>query len=164
MALILDDSNIEVVCFIDDAIDRQIITREIYDSYLENLDEKKLNLSDSKQPTRFIMRKVIDYKTQKKIKKDQFKFASSDMQKLRKGEAEVELDLLGGPSEYVRAAIIDIKHPSDVIPGRLSFKKGDDGFLHDEVMALLSTFNIVDDLYKAWDNQVNDRHDKSKKN
>lgn len=163
MALYFDDSNLEVIAFVDDALNHDLVTREVYESYLEDLDLNKLTFLPEKQPTKFLMKRVIDYKTQKNIKREQFKFESTDVNDLKSGKANIQIDMIGAPSEYVRAAIVDIKHPDNVLPGKLAFRKGPDGLLHEEIMALLETYGVVADLYKAWDNQVNKKNMAPKK-
>ena len=67
----ISDGVVEVISRIDDAI---VFEEESYSKYLETLDESNLTFVEGKQPTRFVMRKVLPYKLSQKVQNKQLSF------------------------------------------------------------------------------------------
>lgn len=120
----------------DSALD---YNEEDYEKYLDDLDVSHLSI-DLPQATVFVMRRILSYKVSTTIKNEQIKM---------RGKGEMDVRLGTTMMEEVRASLIDIKHPQGVDPGKLAYKKESDGLASMELLALLETYGIVADLYKA---------------
>lgn len=110
-----------------------------YDLYLQSLDESHLTFVEGLEPSRFVMRRVIDWKTSQRLK---------DAAVTVKGR---KLDYKAGSSfmREIRACLIDIKHPGGVEPGSIVFSKDRDGLASLELMSVLDSYGVVDNLYEA---------------
>lgn len=117
-----------------------------YDMYLRTMDESYLTFKEGVEPSRFVMRKVIDWKTSQRLKdaavtvkgrKMDYKAASSFMRE-------------------IRACLIDIKHPEGVDPGEIAFKKDRDGLPSLELMSKLDTYGVIENLYEARQKHLKD--------
>jgi len=163
MALSLSTGNIEVISRLDDSLlldevlsdDENLEDgkKDAYAEYLEDLDESRLTFVEGKEPTRFVMRKVLDYKKGVRIKNEQVKM---------NGKNDVQVQLGSMVGETVRAALIDIKHPEGSNPGALVFKRGSDGGASEELVALLDANGIAADLYAAHQNASKHKDHKKK--
>lgn len=152
MAINFEDTgqNIEVIIQIDPAIH---CTPEEYAEYLNDLDEGRLKLN-GEEPTRFIMKKSMDFKSIQKIKKSQFSVELVDGQP---GAMGFDMSAL----TELRSCLVDIKGPK----GSLQFKKDrDDNLVSKELIALLDQCGAADELVLARRNAMSKVKGASKKN
>lgn len=106
-----------------------------YDRYLETLDESILQLST--EPTRFVVKKTLDYKAHKVVKGAQIEKDGKDM--------KVTTAFI---MEQVRQSLVDIENP----PGHqtdLVFSRDSDGKASKELIADLESLGIVMEIYTA---------------
>lgn len=146
MALFIDakDATIKVIVSKDSAI---INTPEDdYKKYLEDLDEGHLKFEENGLPTRFLMKKILPYKSAIKIKNHQIgvesgkvKFNASYMNE------EVRLSLTGIEQPDVPEEFKDMLIP---------WKQDGAGGAADSVMELLEAAGVVNDLFTARQNSV----------
>lgn len=148
MALSLRNTNIKVVGRYDDAIGEDV-KKEDYDAYLEDLDESRLKLEG--QPSRFVLKKVLEFDMVSDIKNSQIKYKQPG-----KGQKDADFDIRVGSAMLVdvRAALIGIEHPEGTDAGDLVFEKADDGMASPKLIALLESYGMVTDLYKARQNAI----------
>jgi hypothetical protein len=152
MALNLEGltDNIEVIVKIDPAVH---CTDEDYELYLQDNDESRLNLN-GEEPTRFVMKKLLDFRAQEKISKSMI---SADVSSGRPDQ--MNLNISGMPE--LRATLIDIKNPGS--PG-LEFRKDkDDNLVSRELIAMLNSVGAADQLLAARRNAVQNVQAVSKK-
>lgn len=135
MALVLDfgKDTIEVISSKDESV---TCDAEMYQKYLETLDENLLGLKPDCQPTRFVMRKILSFGMAQKIKSEQ---AGVN----KEGQIEIKF---GFTLDDVRAALIDVKNPGSPL---IQFKKDSDGYASKELIALLDQIGIANELYAA---------------
>ena len=126
---------IKVISRLDDCIN---CSEEEYDKYLESLDESILQLSPESKPVKFVLKSQLDYKTQRRIKKDQVS--------MQDGAMGVNLGYL---MLELRMVLIDIEEPGTPL---LTFVKGKDGFASEELVARLESLGISQDLIAARNN------------
>lgn len=138
----LSDGTIEVIAKIDGAL---IKDDEAYAQYLSTLDESVLTFVDGDEPTRFVMRRVLPWKEAQRVQNKQVRF--------EKGEAQFQMSFM---AEEVRAALIDIKNPSNLPEDqKLKFEKHkEDLGASEELMSRLMAAGIVSDLYVARKNYL----------
>jgi hypothetical protein len=140
----LDDGRIKVISRRDRAIAG--ITPDTYKAYIATLDEKVLGLDADAKVTRFVMRKILPYKSALKVKNAQIS--------MKDGDVQPQLSFM---SEEVRLSLIDIENP-DVPENHkkylLDFKRENDGGAGFNLMAILEAAGVVNDLYTARQNAV----------
>lgn len=150
MALSLDSSDIKVISRLDDSLDKHTPDfTEIYTQYLRDLDESKLPFIEGKEPTRFKLRRVLEYKVAAKIKNDQIKI-KRDLK--NKKDFDIDMNVGSVAMEDVRASLIDIEHPPGTEPGNLAMKTDINGLASFDLVSLLESYGIVSDLYQARTN------------
>ncbi len=156
MAIILSRGKIKVIAFVDTALDD--VSNETYDEYSKSLDESKLKFHSGQIPTRFVLDKVIDYKKAINIKNKQVSYNKSDSgKKFTKDNLDIQVNMGTQMMESVRAILVDIEHPPGINPEQIkdiTFKKGTDGLVCKELMALLDSAGIVTNLYYAFENNT----------
>jgi hypothetical protein len=123
--------DLEVIASIDPAID---VDRDTYEDYLKNLDETKLTFVEGVTPSRFVMKKFLNWNEQSEV--NEAKMAQSGRR------SKMNLHYI---TEHVRRALVDIKNPG---PG-CEFVKDKDGKASKELVAKLDSAGIVADLYSA---------------
>ncbi len=114
-----------------------------YTDYLQSLDESKLSFVEGKNPTKFIMRRVLPYKLAQKVQNKQIR--------MEKGEAQFSISFM---AEEVRCSLTGVKNP-DGMPeeDKIKFEKSkDDDGASDDLIAKLISAGIVTDLYVARQN------------
>lgn len=138
----LDDTRIKVITRKDRAISE--VSADTYNEYLKNLDEAILGITDDSKCTRFVMRKILPYKAQLKVKNMQIS--------MEDGKVIPQLSFM---SEEVRMSLIDIENP-DVPESHkkylLDFKRESDGGASYKLMGVLENAGVVNDLYTALKN------------
>lgn len=107
-----------------------------YQRYLETLDESLLQLKPGVEPTRFVMRKVLPFAQAQKIKTEQAAVGAE-------GRMEVRMGFI---MDEVRAALIDVKNPGSP---SLAYKRDSDGLASRELVSLLDSVGIVNELFTA---------------
>lgn len=127
----VENRTIEVICSRDGSIGAP----EMYQAYLKHLDEDLLELKEDSTPTRFVLKTVLDYKCQQKIKNMQISYSDGD----------VDLKL-GFVIEEIRMSLIDIKDPG---AESIKFKKEGDTYASKRLMSILESNGIINDLYNA---------------
>ena len=144
------NENIEVILSIDPAVH---CSPEDYSAYLEDLNEGRLNLN-GEEPTRFVMKKVLDYRSQERISRS---MVSAD---ISTGKAEnMNLNISGMPE--LRATLVDIKNPG----AGMEFKRDrDDNLVSRELVSNLNSVGAADELLAARRNAVKKLSQVSKKN
>jgi hypothetical protein len=140
--------NIEVIVQIDPAVH---CNDEDYEMYLEDLDEGRLNLN-GEEPTRFVMKKILDYKSQEKISKN---MVSANLAGGRPDQMTLNISSL----PELRATLIDIKNPG---PG-MEFRKDSDNLVSRELVSALNSVGAADQLLSARRNAVRKVQTVSKK-
>jgi len=135
-----DKKTIKVIVRADDALDN--VTDEVYEEYLQTLDESTLKFVEGKEPTRFVMRLRLPWNVDQDIQNQQVKVS-------KKGEVQPQIAYI---MEELRAAIIDIENPHDV--PAIIYKNDNDGMCHKNIVLLLKEHNLHWDLYNARQNQL----------
>ena len=129
------NSTIEVIAFIDESV---TCTRKEYEEYLETLDESLLKIDTTKEPPcKFVLKKNLRLDHLQKVK---------EIQTTVKG-SQVHLNLA-----YM---LLEIKYSlTDIIGGTgvLNFKKDKDGGASDELVSVLDSAGILNDLITAKNN------------
>jgi hypothetical protein len=148
MAFNLDDGDglIEIVCSKDEAV---TCDRAGYEDYSKTLDESYLKLTGDVQPTRFVLKKVIGYEEQKKIRNNQLGFKDGDVQ-----------IKMGYMVEEIRYRMVDIKNPGK----GMEFKKDPDGYVSKSLIEKLDSYGIVKELHDAATAALAKKQEVSKKN
>lgn len=138
MAVTLDnlisDGDIEVIVRSDSALD---VTDEEYGAYAKTLDENLLKLKVGEEPTRWVMRKKMDFKQSNRIENAKVR--------IEKGDVQIQLSFM---ALEVQAALKGIKSPDSVpVEKRLEthFKRLGDGLVSEDFMSALGS--IVQELY-----------------
>jgi len=130
---------IEVITRKDSAVSH--CTEEQYDSYLEDLDEEKLELTEE-QPTRFVLRKVLPYEATQEILSQQVK--------VEKGKTQLNIGYI---LEEVRRSLVDIKNPEGIPDtDKILFKRDSDGAANKELVNALHNAGLAMDLWRARQN------------
>ena len=134
------NENIEVIVSIDPAVN---CSPEEYSLYLQDLNEERLMLN-GEEPSRFVMKKVLDYRSQEKISKGMI---SAD---LSSGKPEhMSLNISGMPE--LRATLIDIKNPGS---GMEFTRDRDDNLASRDLVSKLNSVGAGDELLAARRNAV----------
>ena len=152
MTLSFEDTekNISVIVSVDPAVH---CTKEEHLAYLEDLDEDRLNLN-GEEPTRFVMKKILDFRSIQKIKKSQISMEVVDGQP---GNIGIDMSTLF----ELRASLIDIENPGK----GFEFKKDkSDNLVSRDLVAKLESLNVSDELVLARRNAVEKIGSTSKKN
>lgn len=127
---------IKVVSRIDSAL---VSDEQAYKLYQETLDESHLQYKPGEEPTRFVLKKVLNYDQAQKVKNEQTKVVN--------GQINVQMSFM---AEDVRLSLIDIENPAYVNDlDKIYFKKDADGGASKELMSLLEAADVVNDLYSA---------------
>jgi len=115
---------------------------EIWANYLKTLNEDLLLFKEGEKPTRFVMRKVLNYDQAQKVQNQQMT--------MKDGQIQVQMSFI---MEEVRQSIVDIENPEYVpLPDRIQFKKDSDGGCSKEIVEGLHSIGVVMDLYTARQN------------
>jgi len=135
----MSDGKIKVISRRDRTI--QEVTPEAYEAYLVDLDESILGITEETKCTRFVLRKVLTYKAQLKVKNAQVS--------MEDGVVKPQLSFM---SEEVRLSLMDIENPDvpeDHKKYLLTYKRENDGGAGYNLMAILESAGVVNDLYAA---------------
>jgi hypothetical protein len=108
---------------------------ETYDKYLQSLDESLLNLEG--EPTRFVIKRTLDYRSHKAVKGSQLERDGKEM------KATTAFIM-----EQVRQSLVDIENPEGTQTD-LVFKRASDGKASEELVADLESLGIVMEIYTA---------------
>lgn len=141
--------NLEVISSLDPAVN---CSEDEYASYLEDLDEARLNLNGD-EPTRFLMKRVLDYRSQERIAKNVVTANLAD------GKPDQMSLNISGLAE-LRASLIGINNPG---PGLEFARDRDDNLASRELIALLNSAGVADELIVARRNASKVRKGVSKK-
>lgn len=116
-----------------------------YKAYLDSgLNENALTFDEGKQPTRFIMRSVLDYDSQQKIMNEQIQ-----MQPDSKGKMSQKFNI-GYILSEVRASLTDIENPADLDEKQhIKFTRDSDGKASKKLIGMLHGAGLVMQLFSA---------------
>lgn len=135
----MDDGKIRVITSKDASIEGT--SNDDYKEYIATLDESKLSFVTGGSPTRFVMRKIIPYKQNLRLKNLQVT--------MKDGELQPQIAFI---NEEVRLALVDIENPPVDGPDKkhlMEFKKDGDGGASQSIMETLDAFGVVADLFSA---------------
>lgn len=150
MALILskNDGLIKVISSKDSSVK---CDEEAYKLYTETLDEDLLELDG--EPTRFVMKRGLNYKEQQIVKDAQIQMKGK--------EFSISLSYM---MEEIRLALVDIENPADLPDTqKIMYKKASDGRTHHDLIAMLESAGIVAELFTARSNALGVLSDTTKK-
>jgi len=136
MSFSLDDDKgvIKVVVSKDSAVG---CTPEEHKSYLEDLNEEKLNLKS--EPTRFVLRKNLDYKANQVLFRSQGRVVKGQM----------KTDIASFLTE-IRLYLIGVENPSSLPESQhIVFKRDTDGYANKELVAKLQNYGVLMELVLA---------------
>ena len=150
MALIIskNDGSIKVISSKDSSVN---CDDEAYELYQKDLDEDLLELEG--EPTRFVLRKGLNYKDQQIVKDAQIKMDGKNF--------SISLSYM---MEEVRLSLIDIENPADLSDiQKINFKRASDGKSSHDLIAMLETAGIVTELFTARQNAIGVLKESTKK-
>jgi hypothetical protein len=137
ISLAINNKDISVIAYIDDAV---TCTREEYDEYLKTLDESLLKLDASKDaPVKFVMRRSLRMDHLQKIKEIQATIKNSQVQ------INMAYTLL-----EIKYALVDIVNGT----GPLKYRRDSDGGASDELVSVLDSSGLLNDLLAARNNAL----------
>lgn len=117
---------------------------EMWATYLKTNDESGLSFKDGQQPTRFVLRKVLNF--------DQFNKVQNEQMVMKNGQMQVQLSFI---SEAVRQALVAIENPEMTpLADQIVFKKENDGGASKDLIAGLNAIKATMDLYTAVENST----------
>jgi len=131
-----DKGNLKVILSQDSAVH---CTPTEYESYLKDLDETQLHLEGN--PTRWLLKKTLDYAAHQKILNMQASLG-------RKGQVSFNLSYI---MEEVRIALIGVENPPEA-PDEIPYLKDGDGYCNKEIIASLHSAGCLFDLHNAYKN------------
>jgi hypothetical protein len=136
MALILtkNDGVIKVISSKDQSV---CCDEDVYAEYQKTLNEDLLKMDG--EPTRFVLKKGLNYREQQVVKDAQVKMDGKKLQ--------ITLSYM---MEEVRIALIDIENPENLPEDqKIKYKKTEDGKTDRELIAMLESAGIVTELFAA---------------
>ena len=137
--------NLKVILRKDDALVEDISDLE-WENYYKNFDEANLRFIPGKNPTRFILKKQLNYGAQKMIDNEKIGLSME-------GKAEIKM---GHILDEVRYALIDIENPPELPEDqKLKFTKDTDGYANKDLIAMLAFGGYVSELYAARQAAIN---------
>lgn len=141
------DGNIEVIVSADGALKS---SKEQYIEYSKSLNESFLEFHEGMQPTKFVLRKSLDFKGVSAVKSKQIKMMAD-------GQAQFDLSYI---LEEIRYALTDIKNP-DNIPeeDKIKFVRDSDGYCSKELIAKLESVGAVQDMFACRQNLLQSEKD-----
>lgn len=130
---------IEVISSYDESV---TCSEDDYKEYLADLDESRLQLQEGIEPTRFVLKRILDYGAQQKIKNSQVAYTQADG-----GSSKVNVDVrMGYTMDEIRMCLVDIKNPESDM---LKFRTDSDGYAAKDLVALLEQAGINAELMAA---------------
>ena len=150
MALLLskNDGVIKVISSKDSAVN---CDDEAYELYQKDLDEELLELEG--EPTRFVLKKGLNYKEQQAVKDAQVKMDGKKF--------SVSLSYM---MEEVRIALTGVDNPADLpLDKQIIYKRASDGKASEDLIAMLESAGVVTELYTARQNSLGVLTDETKK-
>lgn len=142
MALELDhlDGTFEVIVSKDKALD---CTVEDYKNYLDTLDEKHLKFKAGQEPTRFVLKKQLDWKSGAALKKSMAKVTFD-------GQGQQTEFNMAYQLEEIRYSLVDIKNPAGVpVEKQIKFVKDSDGYVSKDLVMKLDSIGAVSEMVVA---------------
>lgn len=135
----------EVVIERDSALS---MTSEEYKEYLDSKCNKTfLKKHEGKEPTIFVMRKVLPFELAEKVQNKQMNVSD-------KGKMNFQMAFM---LEEIRASLIDIINAPDVPTDKaIKFTKDSDGGASEDLIAILHAAGIVQELYNARSSVLKD--------
>jgi len=129
-----DKATIKVVVSKDSAVK---CSEEEFKEYLTDLDETKLKLDGC--PTRFVLRKTLDYKSHQILMRSQAI--------VEKGQVTADISSI---LTEVRLHWIGVDNPPNLpLPQQIIFKKESDGYASKELVAQLHSYGVLLELQSA---------------
>jgi hypothetical protein len=134
----------------DPAID---FDKSDYDAYFKAFDEKFLTFVPGEEPTRFVLKKNLTVKEAMEIQSLQVQIKQRD----------VTVDMAYLLAE-ARMILVGIENPANIPDNeKINFKKGADGYVHDDIFTLLHNYKILLEFSPARAQYVNMKTDDLKK-
>lgn len=133
-------SPIRVIAKVDDAIDPD---KSDWDAYKETRDESKLHFLTGKMPTVFLCSFNFDAKAARLVHNAMLS---------GKDESGTPQMAYGSWSQTIaKVSLKDIVNPEYVPEGqKVLLKKDGNGYVHDELLAKLDRWGVVDDIFTAY--------------
>ena len=150
MALLLskNDGVIKIISSKDSSVNCE---EEAYELYQKCLDEELLELDG--EPTRFVLKKGLNYKEQQAVKDAQVKMDGKKF--------SVSLSYM---MEEVRIALTGVENPSDLpLDKQIIYKRASDGKASEDLIAMLESAGVVTELYTARQHALGVLTDETKK-
>lgn len=115
---------------------------DVWAEYLKTNNESLLTFAEGHQPTRFVMKKVLNY--------DQASRVQNAQTTMRDGKVEIQMAFI---MEEVRQALTDIENPDYVpLPDRIQYRRDSDQACNREIIEGLYALGVLMDLYTARQN------------
>lgn len=130
-----DDNTIKVIASIDSAIE---CSPEVYQDYLESLDESLLNIDPTAEPVRFVVKKMFNELERQAVNKSKITTG-------KRGKPEANLDYL---IEEMSIALVGIEDPS----GKLRAVFDSRGRCDRDLLSKLDQAGVLNDLHTARSN------------
>jgi len=134
------DSEVRVIVSKDSAI--KGTSEEDYESYLESLDESKLQFVEGVEPTRFVLRKTLPYRDTKMVMNAQVTVDEDNKPK-------VNISFI---MDEVRCALLGIEGPNS----NKFIKDKKDGYADSKLINFLYNRGVLMDLYNGRRNATGD--------
>lgn len=135
---------VEVISENDDAIDQE---KSDFKAYRETGDTSKLAFLPGKQPTIFLCNFALKGKEAAAIKNAMVDGKDED--------GDPKLAIGTWSFRVARFTLKDIKNPADLpADEQLQFKKDEAGYCHDEVLAQLDQYGIINEIFAMYSSLV----------
>lgn len=124
----------------DDAIDMQTSD---WDAYKESLDDKHLRFLPGKSPTLFICNFKYDAKAARMV--------NNAMLAAKDDSGNPTMSYGAWSQTIAKVSLKDVTNP-DGVPAdeQVIFRKDANGYVHDELLAKLERWGVVDDIFNAY--------------
>lgn len=141
-----DMSRIEFIAEADEAIDHKD-SECSYEEYLKTGDESKLRFKPDLQPTRFILNFELKGKDAERVKNAAMSGKDLD------GKTALSIGTL--MFTLAKLSIKSIQYaPDEPLETQIILKKDDRGNVHDDTLALLDRYGILDGIWSLYGNLV----------
>lgn len=150
----MTEGTVKVIARIDDSLN---VSDKEYQDYLETLDEAGLRFHEGKEPTRFILKKVLPWEVTQSVRAKALSMKRG-LNDDSNEEAEISLDL-GYQMEECRHSLVDIENPTDTPEEqKVKFVMESGGGASKELFAKLRAVGVADNLVKARQSVLKQRN------
>lgn len=134
------DGTLEVIVSADGAL---TCGRDAWIEYSKKLDESFLSYVEGQQPTKFILKKSLDFKGTSAVKSKQVRFNME-------GQAQFDVGYI---LDEIRYALVDIKNPDNLPEDqKIKYIRDSDGYCSKELIAKLESVGAVQDMFTCRQN------------